>query len=106
MRSKTLSPHLVSGKRLMCRTHCAWPNPVQLLVTVTEISDLFSIHLLDSRTSPTATTWRITAKATARHATRGHVTTSTGRLVHLHHDRVHHSLDLLLLRLELILLCQ
>merc|ERR1719378_548924 len=38
----------------------------------------------------------------ARHA----ATISSGSLVNLHHDRVHHTLKLLLLGFELVLLCQ
>merc|ERR1712127_945102 len=58
------------------------------------------IHLLDGgATAPAATRC-----CTAGHATRGHVATATCGLVDFHHDRIHDSLQLLLLGLELVLL--
>merc|ERR1712151_380996 len=61
-----------------------------------------SIHLLNC--------WATRASArrgcAARHATHVWHAAATRCLVHLHHYRVHHPLDLLLLRLELILLSE
>merc|ERR1719382_963231 len=61
------------------------------------------VNLLDCRT--TGTTRCRAIKATTRHASLWHATTS-GSLVDLHHDRVHDSFQLLLLPLELVLLGQ
>merc|ERR1712113_1261682 len=61
------------------------------------------VNLLDCRT--TGTTRCCAIKPTTRHASLWHATTS-GSLVDLHHDWVHHSFQLLLLPLELLLLGQ
>merc|ERR1719253_128449 len=62
-----------------------------------------SVNLLDSRA--TAATWHAAAasavETTSWHAALWH-TTAPRRLVDLHHDRVHDTLNFLLLRFELI----
>merc|ERR1711948_49207 len=60
-----------------------------------------SVHLLDSRATGTSAR----RGTTTRHASFWH-TSSTCSLVNFHHDWVYDSLQLLLLALELILLCQ
>merc|ERR1719329_2086261 len=60
------------------------------------------VNLLDSWASGATGTWR-SSSSKIRHATIRHAT-STCCLVHLHHDWIHHTFDLLLLGLELVLL--
>merc|ERR1719273_1307544 len=55
--------------------------------------------------STRGSTWGCTTPKTATwHSTLWHLTSATCRLVHLHHDWVHHTLDLFLLCFKLILL--
>merc|ERR1740117_40066 len=61
----------------------------------------YLIHFLDSWTA--GTPWSSAIHATTWHSTFRHATTASC-LVNLHHDWVHDTLKLLLLRLELILL--
>merc|ERR1719388_506123 len=56
-----------------------------------------SVTLLDGRAAGAAR-----GAARAAHATHVRHATATGRLVHLHHDRVDDTLELLLLRFELL----
>merc|ERR1719408_1004867 len=62
-----------------------------------------SIHLLDRRATRTGTG---RGGAAAWHAAHVWHAAAACCLVHLHHDRVHDALDLLLLRLELVLLSE
>merc|ERR1712038_1079707 len=64
---------------------------------------LTSINLLDSGTTASTTTTKIATST--RHATLWHATT-TGSLVHLHHDWIHDALNLFLLGFKLIFLRQ
>merc|ERR1719443_2762828 len=61
-----------------------------------------SVHLLDGR----ATRASARRGCTTRHAAHVWHAAATSCLVHLHHDRIHDALDLLLLRLELVLLSE
>merc|ERR1712187_1070607 len=54
----------------------------------------------------TATRRCAAPKAASWHASLGHTAAATSCLVHLHHDRVHDALELLLLGFELVLLGQ
>merc|ERR1719419_482816 len=72
-----------------------------------QICSVYSVHLLHGRAAGTARCGTATAaKAAARHATFGHATAAARRLVDLHHDGVHDTLELLLLGLELVFLSQ
>merc|ERR1712224_618493 len=68
-------------------------TPIQKLTTPS------LIHLFDSRTSSSSSTWH----TTAWHTTLGHARSSR-RLVHLHHDRIDHTLQFFLPRFKLLLL--
>merc|ERR1719359_914574 len=73
---------------------------VQRLTHCQSKQSLHSINLLDCWTTGTSW-WGVTIHTTTRHAA---LWTAACSLVHFHHDWVHDTLNLLLLRLELILL--
>merc|ERR1712216_1094580 len=81
-----------------CSISCTLPKASDLC----RASSSHSVNLLDCWAAGTSW-WGVSIHTTARHAT--FWTTACG-LIHFHHDWVHDTLNLLLLRLELILLGQ
>merc|ERR1712110_357552 len=94
---------LCKSRKMSTSRLCQSPVPCDVHQTKTKFvlptQQLCSIHFLNSRATST-TAWSI-AKIPTGHATLGHPTTACS-LVDLHHDWIHNTLKLLLLRLELI----
>merc|ERR1719486_1694565 len=88
---------------------CCETQPVHMLnyalpkAACARLRDTCSIHLLDRRATRASTR---RGGAAAWHAAHVWHAAAACCLVHLHHDRVHDALDLLLLRLELVLLSE
>merc|ERR1711972_1227379 len=78
--------------------------PTHPSVSLLHIPYPSSVDFFHCRTASATTRGRTTSETATQHATLWHITSTTCRLVYLHHDRVHDTLNLLLLCLKLVLL--